>query len=224
MDEDKLQALEAEYTRIRDDSRNAWAVVAALFSVAVAIVGALAVVAHETCPNAGSSACTEAPVFWFLAPLAPIAVAILLIQQAALSTIRSTFERALEAEVAALHRVRIAPPADIGAPRELTLPSPSYSRFANRLFDLRRSPGAFRFPNGLLNVIGIVLLGGAVAMSIGELEAGPLRSSAIVVYAGIGLGLTVAALEAINGRKLWEAAVAATDAPARDAKPETGVP
>ncbi len=214
-DDERLDLVEAEYTRIRDDSRNFWAVVAALFSVAVAIVGGLALLAQQTCPNAdASSTCTAAsPALWFLAPLAPITVAVLVIQQIALSTIRSTYERALEEEVAARHEVALSPPADLGVVSEQTLPSPSYSRFANRLFDVRQAPLPFRFLIGLLNVIGVVLLVGAVAMSIGEIEEGPLRVAAIALYAVLGVGLGWAVVESLNGRKMWNTAVAGITAP-----------
>lgn len=212
-DDKDLEAIQSEYTRIRDDSRNFWAVVAALFSVAVAIVGGLAVLAQQTCPEPHVfSNCTDAPsVLWFLAPLAPTTVAVLVIQQVALSTIRSSYERALEERLARILRVELSPPSDIRVPRDLKLPSPSYSRFANRLFDVTRAEPAFRILILLLNAVGAALLIGAVWMSVLELTGeGVVREAAVIAYGLVAIALGYAAFASLNGPKMWNDAVKAT--------------
>lgn len=206
---EELPTLEAEYSKVRDDSRNFWVLVSALFSVPIAIVGGLAALSSDACPipRAKDSCAPGSPWLWFLAPLAPITLTILVIQQIVLATARSTYERALERRIVDLRRVRVNPPPPLTQTEHGAVLVPSYSRISNAFFDVGRAPGPFRLLVLLLNIVGAALLLGSIVMSISELPSQTWRVISGGTYAVVLVAIAWAMKESLDGPAVWKSVI-----------------
>ncbi len=187
---DELNSLQEEYTRVRDDSRTFWAVISALLSVAVLLVGGLVAIAVESCHGSVTSNCLAVSDWiWLGLPVGPITVVALVVQQTALSSTRSTYEKAIEERIRSLRPVVIEVPPDESSREPITLTIPAYSVIMNRFTDWRRVPSAFKTLNWLFNLFWPIIFLASVVVAISEMQSVAFQGVGGFIYFGIGLTL-----------------------------------
>lgn len=196
---DAISVLLAEYGELSEADRGTGSVFTALASVAVALVAAIIGFLSQSCAAGGSVECTSPVSMWvyILIPLPALVVATYGVQVGAQSSMRSYYLRLIERELQ--RRLRMAVEID----GEL-VPLPSYSHISMALNSTRHGLSAFRGLWALVNLGLMVLLFGASALALAEVQPVALRALAAGIYIGLLLYVArAAALALANGHSAW---------------------
>ena len=207
-----------EHSHVRDSSRNFWALLAALTSIGVVVLGGVVTLAQQpTCRTKEVRDCVP-PSVWAIVPLVPLALTSLLVQQVAMHQIRSGYNRDLERAIRthprrleeALGTITLADGANI---------APALGEVNNQLFRVtvgkRAAYWLTLFPLFCLSILtfaSFFILNGAVVVvaynkvhrwdARGEFTAFFLLGLMIVTLAGL--------YSALAGRDIFERAARAS--------------
>lgn len=192
----RLEVLISDYEMAREDERSFLSVLAAIFSVSTALLGAITVLLQQTCAFDYRSGCYRLPEYLLAAiPLLPIASLAFLQAMGLLSIIRTYYLRALEVE---LQTYTLRPLQALEA-----ITSTSYMSLLNEITSLKRGRRGFRFLVGIMLLTVLVIFGGLAIYIAVNLSAGP-RLAMAVVYIPLSALIAFELLNiAMNGRAFF---------------------
>jgi hypothetical protein len=190
-DKERLTILLADYAASRDDDRSLIAAQAAVFSVAVTILGLLAAAVSQTCDFVPSGrACVRIPDYVLgTAPLLPLALFAYLLMLGTVSTIRSYYMRGLEEEI------RKYSPEPLGSLKAVW--PASYMGIVTELISMRRGKTSYRLlANIIILTVIITFLGITIYIALHVSTATQIGMT--IVY---GLGFIVLASESLRSTR-----------------------
>jgi hypothetical protein len=195
----RLNLLISDYEMAREDDRTLASVTAALFSVAVALIGVLAAGVYQTCAFHEESGCYKVgELVLAAAPLLPLGCCAYLVSMGVVSVVRSYYLRAVEDELRTyangpLLAIRPVKPA-------------SYAALVNEILSLRSGRAGYRAMAALmvlsiLGVFGGLTIDIALHVSVATrwLMALYIPAVALVLYEYLSL--------AVNGRGVFRGVV-----------------
>jgi hypothetical protein len=153
-----LETLVTDYTVLREDRQSMDQVVAALISVAVALIGGLGAFLARTCKGTSLSCSPQIwPPIYGILPLVPLAVLAQFGSLANVHTIRSYYTRAVEEQLQML-----ASSPEIRYRDSAPIRLPNFSQLVDRMVSQRRGRGFLRYQFLVLVMyltIGVLFIG-----------------------------------------------------------------